>query len=90
MDAQETRKDDLFAVCELCSLDDAERLYQVRAFLEARGIDADVWPEKSRRAVPWASRSSRLMVFCKDLVYARWVAATAGLDVWSREPVDDA
>lgn len=42
------------------------------AELEARGIEADVWPKKARRAVPWASRSSRLMVRCRDLVYARW------------------
>lgn len=69
-------------VCELCRLDDFERLSELRRLLEARGLEADVWPEKSRRAVPWASRSSRLMVRCRDLVYARWVASAAGLDLW--------
>ena len=29
---------------------------------------------------------SRLMVPCKDLVYARWVAYAAGLDTWPEEP----
>jgi hypothetical protein len=69
-------------VCELCRLGDYERLSELRRLLEARGIEADVWPERRRRAVPWASRSSRLMVRCRDLVYARWVASAAGLDLW--------
>ena len=69
-------------LCELCRLDDYEVLSDVALLLEARGIDADVWPEKARRSVPWASRSSRLMVRCRDVVYARWVAAAAGLDTW--------
>ena len=81
--------DDRYEVCELCRLGDVERLFEVRRLLEARGIDADVWPEKSRRSVPWASRSSRLMVYCRDLVDARWVASAAGLDVWPREPQGD-
>jgi len=78
--------DDPHAVCELCRLDDVHRLSEVEWLLEARGIEADIWPEKSRRAVPWASRTSRLMVRCRDLVYARWVAAAAGLDTWPQEP----
>jgi len=82
--------DDPFELCELCRSDDPERLYHVKSLLEARGIEADVWPEKSRRTVPWGSRNSRLMVFCKDLVYARWVASAAGLDSWSQQPRDDA
>ncbi len=69
-------------LCELHRLDDYEVLSDVALLLEARGIDADVWPEKARRSAPWASRSSRLMVRCRDLVYARWVAAAAGLDTW--------
>jgi len=80
---------DPLTVCELSSSGDLDQLYRVKAFLEARGIEADVWPEKSRRSVPWASRTSRLMVLCRDLVYARWVAAAAGLDTWSRTPSDD-
>jgi hypothetical protein len=81
--------DDTFRVCELCRLDDVDRLSELEWLLEARGIDADVWSEKSRRAVPWASRSSRLMVRCRDLVYARWVASAAGLDTWPQEPQGD-
>lgn len=76
--------DDPNEVCELCRLDDFERLSELKRRLEARGIEADVWPEWSRRAVPWASRSSRLMVYCRDLVYARWVASATGLDLWLR------
>ena len=82
--------DDPHAVCELCRLDDPERLSEVEWALEARGIDADIWPETTRRAAPWASRTSRLMVRCKDLVYARWVAASAGLDTWPQEPDGEA
>jgi len=74
-------------LCELHRLDDSAVLSDVAQYLEARGIEADVWPEKARRAVPWASRSSRLMVRCRDLVYARWVAAAAGLDTWPEAPV---
>ena len=69
-------------LCELHRLGDYEVLSDVAQILEARGIEADVWPERARRAAPWASRSSRLMVRCRDLVYARWVAAAAGLDTW--------
>jgi hypothetical protein len=69
-------------LCELHRLDDYEVLSDVALMLEDRGIEADVWPEKARRSVPWASRSSRLMIRCRDLVYARWVAAAAGLDTW--------
>ena len=69
-------------LCELHRLDDHQRLADVAQLLEARGVEADVWPEKGRRSVPWASRRSRLMVRCRDVVYARWVAASAGLDTW--------
>lgn len=77
---------DRHEVCELCRSGDLEKLYELKSLLEARGLEVDVWPEKSRRAVPWASRSSRLMVLCRDLTYARWVAASAGLDTWPDEP----
>jgi len=77
--------DDPNEVCELCRHADADMLTAVARFLEARGIEADVWPERKWRAVPWASPSSRLMVRCREVVYARWVAAAAGLDLWSDE-----
>ncbi len=80
--------DDQFELCELYRLDDYERLSEVARLLEARGIEADVWPEKSRRATPWASRMSRLMVRCRDLTYARWVAHAAGIDAWSQDAGD--
>ena len=76
-------------LCELHRLADDEVLSDVALVLEARGIEADVWPEKTRRAVPWASRSSRLMVRCRDVVYARWVAAAAGLDTWPQGAGED-
>jgi hypothetical protein len=78
--------DDPYAVCELCRLEDLDRLSEVEWLLESRGIEADIWPETGKRAVPWAARSSRLMVRCRDLVYARWVAAAAGLDTWPPAP----
>ena len=81
--------DDPNKLCELLRLDDYGVLSDVAQLLEARGIDADVWPEKARRAVPWASRASRLMVRCRDLVYARWVAAAAGLDAWPEAAVGE-
>ncbi len=76
--------DDPRQICELCRLDDYERLDDVRRRLEARGIEADVWPERRYRSTPWASRTSRLMVRCRDLVYARWIAYGAGVDPWPR------
>ena len=82
--------DDLHEVCELCRLGDVERLFELKRLLEAHGIEADVWPEKKRRSVPWASRSSRLMVLCRDIVYARWVVSAAGLDVWPQETEGEA
>ncbi len=76
-------------LCELHRLDDYGRLLDVARLLEAQGIEADVWPERARRSVPWASRSSRLMVYCRDLVYARWLAGAAGLDTWPEEEADE-
>ena len=78
--------DDPYEVCELCRLDDLDLLTDVELLLEARGIAADIWPAEKRRAVPWASPGSRLMVRCKDLVYARWVSSAAGVDTWPQAP----
>jgi hypothetical protein len=80
--------DDAYQLCELYRHADYATLSDVAQILEARGIEADVWPEKARRSVPWASRVSRLMVRCRDLVYARWVAASAGLDTWPESEAD--
>ena len=75
--------------CELVSLNDLERLYDVKQALESHGVDAEVWGGRSggwRRA---GSRELRLMVRQRDLVYARWVACAAGVDTWPDEPDDD-
>ena len=77
--------DDPYEMCELHRLDDLERLSEVEWLLEARGIETDI-QEKRRRGAPWASRGLRLMVRCRDLTYARWVAYAAGLDTWPQEP----
>ena len=62
-------------ICELHRLDDASALGDVAAALELRGIEADVWPVGAQRLTPWAADAWRLMVRCRDVVYARWVAA---------------
>lgn len=74
--------DDEKGFCELQHLDDASALADVAHALEARGIEADVWPLHRTRVIPWASRTWRLMVRCTDVVSARWVAAGAGVDTW--------
>ena len=69
----------------------AETLSDVAVALETRGLQTDVWPERRRRLLPDAGRTWRLMVRCRELVYARWVAAAAGLDTWSeRQAGEDA
>jgi hypothetical protein len=78
--------DDPHELCELHRLDDIERLSDVEQFLEARGIETDIWRESSGWRPLGASRTSRLMVRCRDLVYARWIAHAAGLDTWPEEP----
>jgi hypothetical protein len=79
------RPDD--GICELHRLDDAAALGDVARRLEAHGIDTDLWAVRGGRLTPWAGHAWRLMVRCRDVVYARWIAAGAGLDTW---PDDDA
>jgi hypothetical protein len=58
----------------------------VEHVLEARGIEADIWrTPRLLRSLGGRGRA-RLMVRCKDLVYARWIAYAAGLDTWPQEP----
>ncbi len=77
--------DESFALCALHRLDDIERLSDVVDALEARGIPSDIWDESG--GLPLGVHpGSVLMVRCRDLVYARWVAFAAGLDTWT-EPV---
>jgi hypothetical protein len=74
-------------LCELHRLADAGALSDVAHALELHGIEADVWAVRAHRLTPWAAGAWRLMVRCRDVVYARWVAADAGLDTW---PDDEA
>jgi hypothetical protein len=77
-------------MCELVCLNDIERLYRVKQALAARGVDAEVrgsWLESGNSA--GESGGLRLMVRPQDLVYARWIAYAAGLDVWPEESSDD-
>ena len=68
---------------ELVRLDDLERLYKLKLALESRGVEAAVWGRPSGRwRFPGPYGEARLMVWQRDLVYARWVAYAAGLDVW--------
>ena len=73
-------------ICELHRLGDLKRLYGVELALQARGIETDVWGERGGLRSARGSGMSRLMVPCRDLVYARWVAYAAGLDTWPEEP----
>jgi len=77
--------DERSELCELHRLKDATPLATVAQVLEARGIEADVWPENDKHLIPWSSGTWRLMVRCRDVVYARWVAAAVGLDTWPDE-----
>ncbi|NLE22188.1 MAG: hypothetical protein GX624_05345 [Actinobacteria bacterium] len=76
-------------LCELHRLDDASALGDVARSLETHGIEADVWPEGHRGLLPRVARTWRLMVRCRDVVYARWVAAAAGLDTWTERSDED-
>ncbi len=77
-------------MCELVSLDDIEQLYDIKDALESRGVYAEVHGAQSggwRRA--GVRQRQRLVVRQRDLVYARWVAAAAGIDTWP-DDADDA
>jgi hypothetical protein len=76
-------------ICELHRLDDAAALGDVVRRLEAHGIEADLWAVRGSILTPWAERAWRLMVRCRDVVYARWIAAGAGLDTWPDEDAED-
>jgi hypothetical protein len=74
-------------LCELYRANDFELLYRVAKALEGRGIGSDV---RGRPGIWRAARSSgksALVVPCKDLVYARWVAFSAGLNTWPEESI---
>ena len=76
-------------ICELHRFDDLKLLYGVELALQARGIETDVWGGPGGVRTVRNSGKTRLMVPCKDLVYARWVAYAAGLDTWPEDPGTD-
>jgi hypothetical protein len=57
--------------------------------LEARGIESDVWDQSGGPPLSVHAGSS-VMVHCSDLVYARWIAYSVGIDTWLDAPADDA
>ena len=77
--------DDRNSLCELHRLADLDQLSELERALASRGIEADIWGDARAWSSFRGSRESRLMVRCRDLVYARWVAAGLGLDTWPEE-----
>ena len=76
-------------VCEIWRSGDVETIYRVREALQARGLQAEVLGAAGRtpRSLPsW--HELRLMVPERDVVYARWITAQAGVDCWP-EPEDE-
>jgi hypothetical protein len=74
-------------LCELARLNDLGRLYDVKHALEARGIEAMVWGDwAGGKCYVAGSGKPRLMVRRRDLVYARWIAYSVGIDAWPDEP----
>ena len=77
-------------MCELLSLDALEQLYDLKDVPESRRVHAEV---RTPRVGGWhrarGREQQRLVVRQRDLVYARWVAAAAGIDTWPDE-TDDA
>jgi hypothetical protein len=72
-------------LCEVIRLQGLERLYGLKHALERRGVAAEVWHDGSgglRRSTAGPTYL-RLMVWERDVVYARWVLSSAGLDPWS-------
>ena len=74
-------------LCELVRMDDPELLRRVKCALETRGIDAHIGDGSYG---PWRQVRGfgppRLMVRRRDLIYARWVAHTVGVDAWPDQP----
>jgi hypothetical protein len=73
-------------LCELVRLGDIEQIYDVKQALEARGVVAEVWGNWTGSWHDLGSHKLRLMVRRQDVVYARWIAYAAGVDVWPDGP----
>lgn len=81
--------DEPYELCELHRLTDLKRLSEVVDALEVRGIESDVW-DRSGGLPLGVHPGSSLMVPCRDLVYARWIAYSVGVDTWLDAPADEA
>ncbi len=81
--------DRVVKMCELCCLDDVERLSRVEWILRTHGIRSAIWPLSSSRT-RLGLVGMRLVVACPDLLRARWVASAAGLDTWPQEAAEGA
>ena len=77
-------------LCELVRLNDLERLYALKRALPERHIDGYVLGDLLG---PWGrpadGQEPRLVIHCRDLVYARWVAKAVGIDAWPDEGEPD-
>ena len=71
-------------LCEFVPLTRLDQLCAFKHTLERRGVFAKIWRADSG-GPRWplaCQRYSRLMVWDRDVVYALWMAANAGLDPW--------
>lgn len=74
-----------FDVVELARLESLERTYDLKCALSARGLEARV---VDGRSVGWLGASHitySVVVRSRDLVYARWIADSIGIDAWPDE-----
>jgi hypothetical protein len=72
-------------VVELARLESLERAYDLKCALSARGLQALV---ADRRSGAWcgAGQTTHIVVIRqRDLVYARWIADSIGIDAWPAE-----
>jgi hypothetical protein len=69
-------------VVELTRLDSLERAYDLKCELAARGLQALVVDRCSRGWVGAGSRTHKVLISARDLVYARWIADSIGIDAW--------
>jgi len=72
-------------LCELSRAVDFELLDRVAKALEARDIGSDFRGRPGIWRTARRSGKAALVVPCKDLVYARWVAFSAGVNTWPDE-----
>ena len=71
-------------VCELVRMRGLDRVFELKHALERRGIEAQVWGDGTLgvRRSAGVLRDLRLVVWERDVIYARWVLHGQGLDTW--------